>query len=1302
MGRHHEDRGNASGGARAKGDPYVPYLARVHQRLLRTSTRPGMEELDGTLVFADVSGFTPLTERLAKRGKIGAEELTDVLNEIFGTLLDRAMEFGGDLLKFGGDALLLLFDGDGHEARACAAALAMQGALRPFRSLKTDGGTVSLRMSVGVNSGPILLILAGTTHQELLVAGPTMSRLVELESGADAGEVLVGESTAAAIERRWLSQTRKDGGTLLRRTVRVVRPADAVVDGHPVATPQTHQERTTTMAADGIPVGLRPHLAVRREGGEHRVAVLTFLQFKGVDALLADRGPDAVLDLLHRLLTRVQEACARHGVHFLATDLDKDGGKILLAAGAPTASEDDEDRTLAAVLEVLQGLSPGLSVRAGVNRGRAFAVDIGNDQRRTYAVMGDPTNLAARVMGKAEPGGLLATDAVLQHTQVRYDLATLDPFLVKGKSQPIHAKQVRRIVASRTRSATPVAASPLLGRDHERNVLARVVRDARTGHGHVVELVGEAGMGKSRLVEHFLTEADGMTRFTVEGAHYASSSPYLALRGPLRRAFTGVDADLGDLLTLQTATATFAPHLEPFLPLLGMLFGLELAETDETAAVDPTYRRSTLHKVAGELLRAALPEPTVVVVEDAQWLDEASAELLSAVFASAEKAPWAVCVSRRSDRTVALPPSATTLTLGPLDDDAARELVARRDVNLPPSVVTRLVERSGGSPLFLQELVSSVQRGQDVDALPDSVEASIASRIDALGVDERTLLRHAAVLGGRFGVGLLAEMLDAEESTTRQVLRRLDTYVELREDDCRFRHALVRECAYESLPYRRRRALHRKAGEVLERVAGDVEEWSDLLSLHFSMAGDEDRTWRFSRIAGDRARRAFAPVEAAVFYQRASDVGRRLPRVTREELGHVLQTLGDCYRYSGNYAEATAAYGQARRTVEDRLEVADLHRKEGMVRERTGRFADALRWYTKGQRLLEAIVSEEVASDDAERAAWIKGQLLVSAGAARLRQGRYLDCIPLLEAASTIAERVGDRETLAHAYDLLDWAHTDLGNEERHRYRDLALPIYEELGNLQRQGVVASNLGIDAYFEGRWNDAVAWYERGRAASERAGDVVQMATAMNNLGEVASDRGDLDAARRHFEEARRIWRSAPFPIGVALATSNLGRVAVRSGELVVAQDLLDHARDQFRHIGAEGYVLETDVRELERRVTAGDADAAVELAEDLRRRASRAGGLPLQLLPTDRNVAYALAQRGQRDEALAVLKQVVEQAKALDCTFELALTYEALARVAAADGREEADGYALAAAECFAELGVVRTPEVPLERSTLLV
>jgi tetratricopeptide (TPR) repeat protein len=500
----------------------------------------------------------------------------------------------------------------------------------------------------------------------------------------------------------------------------------------------------------------------------------------------------------------------------------------------------------------------------------------------------------------------------------------------------------------------------------------------------------------------------------------------------------------------------------------------------------------------------------------------------------------------------------------------------------------------------------------------------------------------------------------------------------------------VREAAYEGLPFRRRRELHARAGEIVERRAGDdLDEWSDLLSLHFTIAGDDARSWRYSRLAGDRAKRAFAPVEAAAFYQRAVAAARHLACVTTVELGHLYETLGDCWRYAGTYPKAIEAYGQARRALASNpVRLADLHRKEGMVRERSGRYADALRWYTRGRRVLVGL------GDDHE-SLQVRAQLTLFAGVARLRQGRYLESIPLLEAAADLAERLGDRETLAHAYDLLDWAHTDLGNDERHAFRELALPIYEELGNLQRQGVVASNLGIDAYFEGRWDDAMSWYERGRDASERAGDVVQMATAINNLGEVESDRGHLDEARRLFGSALRIWRAAPFPVGVALATSNLGRVEVRAGALTEAATILAEARAAFGAIGAESYVLETDVRELERLVAAGEPAAALELATDVERRSRRAGGLPLQMLANDRAAAYAHAQLGHVNEAVRLLEDVADRARGLAADYELALTLEALDRVLSAAGRAEAEAHRIAAAQLFERLGVTATPPVPL-------
>jgi class 3 adenylate cyclase len=383
------------------------------------------------LVFADVSGFTPLTERLARRGKVGAEELTDTLNTVFRELLDVAGDLGGDCLKFGGDALLLLFTGPSHERRGAAAARGMLSALQSLRRHGDGAGLSKLGMSLGVHSGVVHAFLAGGSHRELLLAGPAVTETLALESAANAGEILVSASTAEALDLSDVGPLVEHGRLLLRAPSVPVLDGDAVLASHADAT-------------HGISEQLRDHLTGADKDGEHRLAAIGFLKFGTTDRLLASEGPDAVSAALHDLISQTQSACAEHTVTFLGTDVDADGGKVLLAAGTPSASPDDEDRLLLALRSVIDGVG-SLPVRAGVNRGRIFAVDLGSPARRTYTVMGDAVNLAARVMGRAGWGELIATQDVLDHLHTDFALVPLEPFTVKGKTAPIDAQIVDEV-----------------------------------------------------------------------------------------------------------------------------------------------------------------------------------------------------------------------------------------------------------------------------------------------------------------------------------------------------------------------------------------------------------------------------------------------------------------------------------------------------------------------------------------------------------------------------------------------------------------------------------------------------------------------------------------------------------------------------------------------------------------------------------------------------------------------------------------------------------------------------------------
>ena len=647
------------------GDQLAPYLCDLHRAWLADDPGSSYREQDASLLFFDISGFTPLTERLAKRGKAGVEQLIDTLNSVVAPLVDTAGALGGDTLKFGGDALLLLFAGDEHERRACAAAHDMQVAMAPFRRMRTEAGVVSLRASAAVASGPVHLFLAGDRFRELIVAGPTTSEVMGLERDAEAGEVLLGPSTCARLEAACRAGSRDDGVSRLAARPDVEHTPNApAVRADPAA---------------GLPAALHDHLGPEAES-EHRQVTVGFAQFRGLDELLARDGPQAAAEELHALVARAQTAFDEHGVTFLATDADRAAGKIFAVSGAPTASTDDEDRMLHALRRIVSH-EGGLRVRAGVNRGRAFAVHLGAPQRRTYTTMGDTTNLAARVMGKAPDGEVLATQAVLARVRAPFKLTPLAPFAVKGKRALVEGQLVGEPCAAGPRGDG--GRVPLAGRERELRTLRDAVAAGRAGAGRVVELRGEPGIGKSRLVAEVAAEAarDGMSRLVIEAGAYGTSTPYFALRAPLRRL---VEAQSDDAVAaaLTRAVRAHLPQSEAMLPLVAIAFGLELPATAETARLSSDASAAQLHLLVDGLLAALLPaRRTLILVEDAHWLDVASSELLRTVLRHAQTRGWTALVTRRAvDGGLAdLPGDPIRIELEPLGEEAARSLVVEAD-----------------------------------------------------------------------------------------------------------------------------------------------------------------------------------------------------------------------------------------------------------------------------------------------------------------------------------------------------------------------------------------------------------------------------------------------------------------------------------------------------------------------------------------------------------------------------------------------------------------------------------------------
>jgi class 3 adenylate cyclase/tetratricopeptide (TPR) repeat protein len=1246
------------------------------------------------MAFVDVSGFTPLSERLATKGRVGAEDVTEVMNATFARLLDVAYAYGGGLLKFGGDALLLFFTGDQHAARACRASFGMRKALRALGPVAAPGGRVTLRMHVAVHSGAFDFFLVGDSHRELLIGGPQATRIAELEDIGDPGEILLSPETAAHLEARDLGEER-GGGIVLAREPTAPERAEPLPP-------------TEGLELDlGLPVALREFLEAERHEPEHRQAAVAFIRFGGLDGLLAAEGPEDGARRLETLVEIVQAACSSHGVTFLETDIDRDGGRIVLVAGAPTTAGDDEGRLLRTVREIADRAHE-LPLQIGVNRGRVFAGEVGAEFRRTYTILGDTAALAARLMARAKPGQILVAEAALERSRARFDSTALEPFLVKGKSRPVLAHDLGAAVGGRALEAP--SRLPMVDRQRELAVLGASLAPARAGFGTLVELVGETGIGKTRLVEELREQCADMKIISGGGEPYGAATAYGAFR-PLLRGLLGIETDAGDpganTGALSTRLATLAPELVPWIPLLAVPLDLEVLPTREVDDLAGPFRRARLHGVVASLLEAVLDGPALVVLEDAHWLDDASSELLRHLGERVTGKHWFVCITRSPEDggfsaaggTPPLP--ALTMRLEPLPAEDAKTLVAVLAATLPAHEVDAIVERAGGNPLFIQELVRGTQDSAHVDELPESVEALVTARIDALAPGDRTLLRWASVLGLRFAGALVGEVLadDATAAAGSEAWDRLGEFVERDPDVAgafHFRQTVFRDAAYDGLSFRRRRELHLRVAEVLEgRADRGEDEDADLLSLHFSRGGDHERTWRWSLAAGREAQAKRANVEAAAFYRRALDAARRLPALSAIEVAGVWEALGDVCELAGLYADAAGAYRAARRIAEPELGPRPgLMRKEGVIRERTGRYAEALRRYSRALAVAETL-------PDADERRRHRVELKLDYAGVRFRQGLFRECIRWCRDALDDAHRDEDLGALAHAYYLLHVAYTSIGSPEREAFRGLALPIYEELGDLLGQANVLNNLGIDAYYEGRWDEALELYGRSREARERIGDVVGAATIANNIAEILSDQGHLEAAETLFREAHDTCEAAGYTLICHVATSNLGRLSARAGRREEARERLGAALAGFREIHAASFELETEVRLAEASLLSGDYEDAWQRAGDaLAQAAPGEAGAHLRAL-LQRLRGWALLGAGDGDGARDCLEASLAIATEAGTEYELALTLRALetveTRSGASDRAKAIGGEATALLE---RLGVVATPDVPLPTRAL--
>lgn len=1263
----------------------MPYVPRVVQAHVARAPVARSWTAEGTAILADISGFTALAEQLARRGREGAEQIADIVGTTFEAMLALAYESGAGLLKFGGDAMLLWFEGNAHAVRACRAAHRMREALPEVSTIDVPGAHVTLRMAQGLHSGNFHFFTVGTSHVEFLPVGPSWSIVAAMEQLADGGEVLASDTTAGLLAEDCLGAAKGHGRLIV----------DAPTDIPKLAS-RAPSSVSADMLARCLPRSIREHVLAGGGTSEHRPVTIAFVRFEGTDAMIEAHGVESTADALDRLVRAVDAATEEHQITFLGSDVDRDGGKLILTAGAPKATGNDEDRMLLALRAILAD-DVALPLRIGVHRGAVFAGDIGPHYRRTYTVMGDAVNLTARLMTQAQPGSIYATAEVLERCSTAFDTSELTPLIVKGKAEALRAWSVGRALSARLRHAS-VQKLPLTGRNVELGSIRKAYVSARGGAGRIIELVGEAGVGKTRLLEALRDAAAGFRKYHAACEAYTASVPYAFWRELLRAimGFGRDDSDVDIVARLRDEIEHKAPDLRVWLPLIAIALDVEVAPTAEVQMLAERNRRTRLHESVAAFVAALLTEPTLVEIENAHNMDQASAELLAHLAPSVERHAWLFAVARRPVATgfsVPEGPALVRVAVSPLAAADALRLaqLAAQQTPLPSHVLEVIAKRSGGNPQFLRDLLrNAIESGGTAD-LPDSAEAAATVQIDALAPEDRALVRRAAVFGSTFHPRMLAwfaEDGDIERPDPSAWARLSDLFTEDADGYLQFRQSLLRDAAYAGLPFKARRKLHGIVAAHIEQELDFPDEAAGTLALHYFEAGDLPAAWRYATVAAERAAAAFADVDAARFYARAIEAGKQLADLPRQEIAAAHQAMGDALVRAGEHAKALAAYTAARPLMADApLAEAALLLRLAQADGRLGHYSEGLRRIEDTRAMLQGVQGDEAAR-------------LVARGSARYAmflqaQGRTTEALEWAQRAVQESHDANDPEALGDAYHVVGWAYGQLGREGALAAMQRSLEAYERAGNRVRQAALLSDLGVICHWEGRWEEAFTYWERSRYESLKIGSTMSASAARVNVAEIMVDRGEWGDAEAALLETLPFWRASQFRLFLAACLSLLGRASLRLGRLDQARSRLEEAKATFIEVGAEQEVPSMDARLAECLLAAGDAQGALDAVNALQARLKDSGAAARVAPLVERIKGHALLAQGDLWSARDALEASLAAAREQANSFEAALTVLSLIELDRLEGVEPPLEMVSEARMVMSNLKVRAVPPVPL-------
>ena len=930
---------------------YLPRYRRVAFDPRSRRSFPGVSGADAAVLRSDIVGFTLLTDRMVKGGIAGAEQLADILNQVINRMAEIAWAQGGDLVSWEGDAGTFVWFAHAELPLDEATVLAIQVAATIHREAESwliDGAPVRFRSAVSCGSLSHFEIGGKDEEWHAVLAGPALSDVSSAEKAAAPGQTVISRAAFALVGGRCQCIS-LDGGTA--RVVGVMRPANPP-EGMP-ASGSVPSAVLWKVVRQFLPSGgNKPSLWP----GEFRVVTVAYMTLRHPDYA----SPEDTLATLQDAAQRVQLCLTRFEGQIYEIVAAEEGITFIAVFGLPPWShEDDGARAVRSALTLHREWGAlGLTSSTGIATGRVFSgIFQTRTDRAVLALVGPIMNLAARLMQLN--AGVVCDEETRQagRQSGRIFARKLTPQLIKGKEEPITAYAAYDVggLTGPARGAEELA---VIGRERELSVLSDGMAKARAGIGGVVVIEGDAGIGKTTLVNRTAARAGDAGMIVLAGAGDSTdqTTSYLAWRRVFLDLLQRSDLTLrssasrssspGSAVESDDRAGNAAIRLAAFVhlaPLLEDMLGLEAVDNDATALLRGQPRADALARLLRDLLlEAAKSASILVVIEDMHWLDPTSLSFFADLGAS--RAPLMLLGATRGPdanpavrRSLAQVEDVQWLRPEPMNAAETGWLLARtlgaRQADDDLAAMFR--DRTGGNPLFVEELSrmafanrllfidGAVQARSSVAAirdelddilerqgLPGTIEGVIRRRLDGLSHRDVSVLRAASAIGQSFDRNLCC--VGAPTLAAADVERSLAALIGLgviepsdrTPNEFVFRHEVLRDVVYNTMSFAERRQLHDSIGSWIEQHP-HTEDASALLGRHFLHAQKTDKAIRYLIAAGEIAIRRYANAEAAELLTRAHDLARSGSDVgmSEAERAHLSLLLGRAFQGLSRYAE---------------------------------------------------------------------------------------------------------------------------------------------------------------------------------------------------------------------------------------------------------------------------------------------------------------------------------------------------------------------------------------------------------------